>query len=291
METVRSVGTYVAGPGFIPQLMLVILLMLVLYAVLTLAEYVVDSVKKYDRLSAVLLSDTYTQSMYIPQDPKLAGEFPLLYPSENEVNGLEFSYAFHLFISPETFSKQGQTATCGGPASERAVGLRHIFHKGNKTAWPLLAPGVFLHSDTNTLRIYMNSSNNWNNYVDIPNIPVGKWFHTVIMMKGRFLDVYINGNVTMRHEFDTVPKLNYGAVRIFNDIVFPADRMPKSQMDNIVIDGPMKGMISRLKYYSFALNYSQIDTLYREEPSKKIVSPSFTQKPPYLHDDWWVTRY
>jgi hypothetical protein len=57
------------------------------------------------------------------------------------------------------------------------------------------------------------------------------------------------------------------------------------------LDGPMKGMISRVKYYAYALNYSQIDGLYREGPSKVIVSSTFNEKPPYFRDDWWVTKY
>jgi len=88
--------------------------------------------------------------------------------------------------------------------------FKHVFHKGSKGVFPLMAPGVFFKSDTNTLRVYMNSSMNWNNYVDIANIPLKKWFHLVVMVKGKALDVYINGNLANRHKFTDIPKLNYG---------------------------------------------------------------------------------
>ncbi len=289
MDTLRSAAGYIMGPGLIPQLLLTVLVLLVFYTLITLIETVVDAFKKYSRLSAVLLEDTYTGSQYIPQSPDT--DYPLLYPSSNEVNGMEFTYSFHLFVNPESFSKESTKTQCGGVESARdTTSLRHIFHRGNKNAWPVMAPGVFLHGDVNTIRIYLNSSTSWDNHVDIPNIPVGKWFHMVITQKGKYMDIYINGNVTVRHEFKTIPRLNFGPIRVLNDITFPTGTNPRNTGD-IKIDGAMKGMISRLKYYAFALNYSQIDALYREAPSKKIVSPSFSQAPPYFHDDWWVTRY
>ncbi len=137
----------------------------------------------------------------------------------------------------------------------------------------------------------MNSQTAWGNYVDIPNMPVGKWFHMVISLKGQFMDVYINGNVIQRHRFDSVPKINYGPVYVLQDLYFPQSGTVPQNLNGFMVSGAMKGMISRVKYYSFALNFSQIDRLYREEPSKKIVSPSYNFKPPYMHDDWWVTKY
>lgn len=286
------VGSYINGQGLVSQLLYTVIVLLVFYSIITVVETIVDGVKKYNRLTNVILSDTHTAKEIYYQDLERKDKYPLIYPSANEENGLEFSYSCHLFISPETFSKLNTADQCGNTINARsATTLRHVFHKGNKRGWPLMAPGVFVHGDINTIRIYMNSSVTWDNYVDIPNIPVGKWFHLVITMKGKYMDVFINGNVTMRHEFRAVPKLNSSAIRIMDDITFPQDAAQRNYVRNIQIDGPMKGMISRMKYYAFALNYSQIDELYREGPSKKVVSKSFGQKPPYLHDDWWVTRY
>jgi len=134
------------------------------------------------------------------------------------------------------------------------------------------------------------------NYVDIPNVPVGKWFHFVVTMKGQFMDVYLNGNIVARKELTTVPKINYGSVFVLEERIFPdasisSSSGPSPNLMGMRFEGAMKGMISRVKYYAFAMNYSQIDELYREGPSKKIESPSFSQMPPYLRDEWWVTRY
>jgi hypothetical protein len=292
MEYARSAFGYVIGPGFIPQILLVVLIMLVLYAVFTILETVVDAIKRYSRLTAVLGPYTYTSNLVIPQDPN-DNRIPLIYPSENEKEGMEFSYSMYLFIHPDTF--EGTLVDrCGTASSQSVTKLRQVFVKGSRKGFPLMAPGIFVHGDINTLRIYMNSTMAWDNYVDIPNIPVGKWFHLVTTMKGRFLDVYINGNVIMRHEFVSVPKLNYaGVYALYADSKNSYQGTDKKTGAPVKyeIDGAMKGMISRVKYYAFALNYNQIDALYREEPSRRIESPSFLQTNPYMADGWWVTQY
>jgi hypothetical protein len=286
MDAARSVVGYVAGPGLIPQLLLTIVALLTLFTVITLFETVVDTVKKYSRQTTVLFADTTPTGQVIVQKPNYGT--PLIYNSENEMNGMEFSYSMYLFISPETFEERGGSS-CG--KSYTGNNLKHIFHKGSKEGFPLLAPGLFVDGKVNTLKLIMNSSTKWDNSVEIPNVPVGKWFHLVIILKGKYLDAYINGNVTVRHQFAVVPKINFGNIYVMSQIRLPSNTAGSPQDLGIKVDGPMKGMLSRLKYYAYALNYSQIDELYREGPSKKIVSASFSETPPYFRDDWWVTRY
>jgi len=282
-----GVLSYVTGSGLVAQILLAAVAIITLYLLITIVENVVDAVTRFDRQSAVLFGDTTPTQQVIVQAPDSG--VPLIYNSMNETNGMEFSYSAYIFISPETF--EGFTKdSCGAGTRTDVTKLKHIFHKGGKDPFPLLAPGLFVEGSKNTLRLYMNSATKWDNYVEIPNVPVGKWFHLVITLKGKYLDVYVNGNVTVRHEFDVVPKLNYGNVYVMAPLKFPKN--PTDRIDaKFAVDGAMKGMVSRLKYYAFALNYSQIDTLYREGPSKTIVSQSYTEVPPYFHDDWWVTKY
>ena len=288
MDAAGSVVGYVAGPGLIPQVLLTIVVLLTLFAVITLVETVVETVKKYDRQTTVLFPDTTAGGQVIVQKPNYGT--PLIYNSENEMNGMEFSYSMYLFISPETFEGRG-AASCGASGRTDTTSFKHIFHKGSKDGFPLLAPGLFVDGKVNTLRLIMNSSTKWDNYVEIPNVPVGKWFHLVIILKGKYLDAYVNGNVTVRHQFAVVPKLNFGNIYVMSQIQLPSERQGAPKDIGIKVNGPMKGMVSRIKYYAYALNYSQIDELYREGPSKKIVSNSFGETPPYFRDDWWVTRY
>jgi hypothetical protein len=54
----------------------------------------------------------------------------------------------------------------------------------------------------------------------------------------------------------------------------------------------MKGMISRLNYFSYALCYAEIQQLMNEGPSSKIESAlTVTNIPPYLDDTWWTQGY
>ncbi len=287
MEYTSGAIAYLLGPGLIPQILLTVVSLLVLYSLVTIVENIVEAFTKFDRLNTTLFADTTTAQQMIIQSPNSG--VPLIYNSMNEQHGMEFSYSMYMFISPETFEGTSYES-CGKVERRDVTKLKHIMHKGGKEPFPLMAPGLFVEGSKNTLRLYMNSATKWDNYVEIPNVPVGKWFHLVIILKGKYLDVYVNGNVTVRHQFDVVPKLNYGNVYVMYNCQFPKNPTDL-QAHPFKVDGPMKGMMSRLKYYAFALNYSQIDTLYREGPSKKIVSKSFSEVPPYFHDDWWVTRY
>lgn len=289
MDSANGVISYILGPGLIPQLLLTVVTILVLYSVISIVETIVNAIQRLDRQTTVLFENTANSRQLIPQ--KSDGDSPLIYNSENELNGMEFSYSMYLFISPETFEATVSQQCSKETKQQDTTRLKHIFHKGNKDSFPLMAPGLFVDGSKNTLRLYMNSTTAWDNYVEIPNIPVGKWFHLVISQKGKYLDIYVNGNVTVRHQFDTVPKLNYGHIYMMYPITFPKNVADTQLTLPFKVDGPMKGMMSRVKYYAYALNYSQIDGLYREGPSKIIASPSFNETPPYFRDDWWVTKY
>ena len=287
MEYANTALSFILGDGLVSQILFTVLCMIVLYVVISVIEGIIGQFTKLDRQSTVLFDETTPTRQFIEQSPS---SDKLIYNSENESHGMEFSYSMYLLISPDTFEAT-VSDTCGNTTQQEKTRLRQIFHKGSKDGFPLLAPGLFIHGNKNTLRLYMNSATKWDNYVEIPNIPIGKWFHLVITLKGKYLDVFVNGNVTVRHEFPTVPKLNYGNVYVLTPLKFPKYGSDTVNVGNYSVDGAAKGMVSRLKYFSYALNYSQIDSLYREGPSKKIVSSSYTEVPPYLHDDWWVTKY
>lgn len=292
MEAARSYGqqawnrslAFLSSDGLIPQLILTIIIILVLHFIIMAVESLVKGVQRYNRLSATLLPYTYISkgdnkdAQVVLQNPKKS-KYPFMYPSENEVNGLEFSYSFHLYVDPDTYVDV---------ANRHANEFYTVFYKGGSNPWPLLGPGVFLNAKENTLRIYMNSVKSiQDNYVEIPNMPVGKWAHLVITQRGQNMDIYINGNIAVRKHFEELPLINFGDV-----YVFPiATHTPSANSTAPKVIGAMKGMISRLKYYAYAINYTQIDSLIGEGISKKIVASSMDQTPPYFHDSWWVTRY
>ena len=254
--------SFLNSDGLIPQLVLTIVLVLVIHTIVMLIESLVQGIRQYSRLTTTLVEDTVQKQKIISQNPSKSDSY--VFPSKNEVNGIEFSYSFHMYVDPETYKDKSSAK------------VRHVLHKGadtsTNTQLHLMSPGIFLHEGENTLRIYMNiladsANTNEENYVEIPNIPVGTWL-----------------NLAVRRQFNNVPLLNYGHVYVLLD--------NKTKLsDSLDVNGAMKGMVSRVKYYAYALSYAQIDSLYREGPSSKIESESYDHTPPYFHDSWWVTRF
>jgi hypothetical protein len=168
------------------------------------------------------------------------------------------------------------------------AGLRHVFHKGSQSYKPLMCPGVFVSNTDNSLVIYMNEAKSWNTHCSLPNIPVGKFFHLAIVVRNMDVDIYINGNVAHRMTLNSVPKQNFGDLYVFKTETF-SDAQQNID-DPLTVVGAATGLISRLTYTGYALNYEQIDYQVRSGPSTKLVSAT-QNLPPYLADNWWVTYY
>ena len=177
--------------------------------------------------------------LVIKQDPKAKDSVQIL-RSTNGDSGIEFTWSFWLFVM-NMDTKNNNTA------------YRHVFNKGNLPtsendgiASVNNAPGVYLsmNKDTNQLNLHvvMNTvdSSNIYQFVDVPNIPIEKWFHCAIRLKNKVVDVYINGTVTARIVLKSVPKQNYYNV-------------------NICSNGGFNGNIADLRYYSRAQSVFEIN--------------------------------
>jgi len=274
------------GDGPLQQLVLIILLLIVLFFILATLEFLYTTYFAMTYSKVSILPDTANSSnsmLTINQDPKINGSKTMLV-SDNERTGIEFSYSFFLNVSSDTFNNNTTT-------------LKHVFHKGYATPYPLLGPGVFILSDKNTMRIHMNSFNNWANYIDIENIPVDKWFHTTLVYKKSSLEVYINGNLFKKMPFlnGDLPYQNFQNLYIFYRRVIDMgnSNTPAIEKLNIKqINSQMSGSISRLNYFRYALGFSEIQALMNEGPSLTVQNNKQTNKvTPYLQDTWWTTTY
>jgi hypothetical protein len=269
-------------PGIIQQIITAIIWASLIYLALLFMELVYKYINRLSINRTVLLPKTYTMkdAINISQNPNVAGSKPI-HLSENERTGIEFSYSFYLYVDPASFRQE--------------FGLLHIFHKGYSSQFPLLAPGVYMRSDTNTLRVYMNTYKTWNNYVEVENIPVGKWVHVVVVCKELSLEIYINGNLAKKLPFEGfAPYQNYEDICCFSQrrITMKNSIVPSTDQNGFDVFGCMKGMISRLNYFSYALCYAEIQQLMNEGPSSKMDSSlNTTNIPPYLNDTWWSQGY
>lgn len=215
------------------------------------------------------------KKVIIQQDIKKDVNAKPILLSENERTGIEFSYSFYLYVLEKTFEEGTKTLKC-------------IFYKGyDDKPWPLLAPGVFMLGNTNTMRIVYNSYDNAYNYVDIENIPVKKYVHVVLNFKKLALEVYINGKLAKKLNFnDTLPFFNYGNLVIFNPKIMDVQIQ---NGERIQFNGSIVGRISNIIYTRYALSYNEIQNFLNKGPSKQMKTTE-PEKPPYLANSWWTNQ-
>lgn len=219
------------------------------------------------------------KALVIHQDLSKYPEAKPITLSQNEPTGIEFAYSFYLFINPNTFS--GDQV------------LHHVWHKGNGCVWPLMGPGVFVRSDTNALRIVMNTYENPYTYVDVTNIPVRKWFHVVLNCRKGGLEIHINGNLTNKIRFEkSLPYLNYQDIVLFSNANYTlrSATSPSLNGESLEVRGAYKGWFSEFTYTRYALSFTEIQALMNAGPSKKLKTQNM-DTPPYFADNWWTTNY
>lgn len=282
-----------------------IVLVFLLYISIAASEYIYNSFSQMWANRIELFPDTYPSGskMFTAIQNPTNPNSKTIYTSKNQRSGIEFSYSMFLNISSDTFSSGN---SC----------LYHILHKGYSKVYPLLGPGIFCRGDKNTLRIYMNSFGSWNNYIEIDNIPIDKWFHLVISCKGAVqgnpqgsvLYIYINGNLKQKLKLagNTPPYQNYGNVYAFSSRTMTVNKSNTISLNNdpeIIADptitdiqflGAAKGAISRVFYYSYALTYTEIKTLMDMGPSPNMTETKENAISPYLAQTWWTndgTKY
>jgi hypothetical protein len=223
-----------------------------------------------------------TNSLNISQNPNVSGSVSLM-RSNNESRGAEFTWSIWLFIDdlsqiPSTYQHifnkgDSQYGADGISAVNNAPGL-YLGNGGDNN--PAKNP-------RNTLRIIMdtvgsktsagstgnkatpssglfsgttpgpsNSEQDFMNQnkaiVDVPNVPLKKWFHVAVRLENSVLDIYINGTIDQRQRLTNVPKQNYYDV-------------------NVSQNGGFTGNLSDLRYFNSALNVFQINTIVSNGPN------------------------
>lgn len=282
-------GGFIAAKGFLPETVLALVILLILHILFFASEMLYRQYKAYDKSVVELLPLTYSaenKQYTISQNPFDTNGNPISL-SDNERSGMEFSYHFLIYVNPSTFK------------SDPTPGLQHVFHKGFGRQYPLLGPGVYLRSETNTMRVYMNAVDNWNNYVEVENFPVQKWVAVALVMRENALEVFVNGDLKSRLNFKgSTPYQNYQDIYAFSNrtLNFSGDDMTgsnkicglKGKTHRVL--GSFTGMFSRFRYFNYALSYTEIAALMKEGPNPKVASSS-SELPPYFVDTWWTTSY
>jgi hypothetical protein len=219
-------------------------------------------------------------NIVIPQDPNNPDSI-IVYRSNDQTKGLEATWSVWLLIN--------DLASSSSSSGNSSVNYRHIFSKGDRDFNTIddnnnkekigvtktnNAPGVYIADGTsNTLRIFMDTVESNDSKIDIDNIPLKKWFHLVIRIQNNIMDVYINGIISGRMNFDNTPKQNY------DDVIVGAN-------------GGFQGNLSNLVYYDHALGVFDINNILIKGPTltESSLQKSSTGYYTYLSNSWYSAK-
>lgn len=231
-----------------------VIAIIIILVIVYIGKLIFKKYKDYKNSKPWILKGTKSarKRMIVLQDPSKNSAITLG-RSKNEERGLEFSYIFWMYIDDWSV-KYGQ--------------WKHVLHKGNDSSWPLRSPGVWLHPKENTLRVYMNTFKDPGAHIDIPNIPINKWFCVTLSGRQKNLDIYINGNVVKRKVFDSLMRQNYG------DLYINAFQ-------------GFSGYMSNIRYFDYYISYSEVKSHLNRGPSMMPCVDS-DEMPPYLTANWWT---
>lgn len=206
-------------------------------------------------------------SMVVRQDPSY-NDSVTVFRSVNETDGLELTWSVWLYIDDISYLSDTH---------------RHIFHKGNLNIlhdttdqdkngvnFPNNAPGMYIRPNSNDLLVVVNSFSTIREEVVVKDIPLHKWVNVMVRVEDKNVDVYVNGMIVTRLKLKHVMKQNYGDVYIN-------------------YNGGFSGYISDLRYFDYAVNIPDINSIMRRGPdlktNKKAIDKSF---PPYLSSSWYT---
>lgn len=182
----------------------------------------------------------------ISQNPKNPDSIIVL-RSNNQNKGIEATWSTWLLVNDLNGLKTGSNKS-----------FSHIFNKGNDQfnsdgiATVNNAPGIYMSDgSSNVLRVYFDTVTNNNNFIEINNVPLKKWFHLAVRIQNNIMDIYVNGIISERKKFNEVPKQNY------DDI-------------HICYNNGFNGQLSNLVYYDYALGIFEINNIILKGPNTSL---------------------
>jgi hypothetical protein len=218
-----------------------------------------------------------------------------LYRSVNEDQGAEFTWNVWFFIEDlnsnnPTYSRIFSKGSENSNLSIRTVSAcsdtscRNVFNS---------SPGLFVTKNKQTTSVFPNSTipQNSPNHVNlilmlntykplgsstefaesitIENIPMKKWVCCTIRVQQTTVDIYINGIMTQRKKLNNLPRQNYYDVKVGDSN-----------------DG-FDGAISSLRYFSRALSYDDIQSVYGKGPNLTSLENHGLNAKDYLSINWY----
>jgi Concanavalin A-like lectin/glucanases superfamily len=266
-----TTNSIVAKTVFI-LLLLIVFMILLRVGVFILGYFISPNPNPY--IVNGLIAGTTSTTVY--RNPNKSGSV-VLPRSNNQPHGLEATWSFWLNISNMNRSINQQNQ------------FMHVFNVGD-TTW------ISDSNNPNTVQDTLNTQSN-SGYVkmriifdsesptdtttmtsiDIDDLPYNKWFHVAIRLENTVMDVYVNGLLTERLTFQSVPKQNYYDI-------------------NIGQNGGFNGFLSNLQYYSRALNVFDLQNIIFWGPNLNAATVAGTtassnlKNYDYLSSSWYYNK-
>ncbi len=208
------------------------------------------------------------KEMIISSNPNVDKSIPIL-RSVNETSGIEYTWSIWFFVE-DPFLNENQ--------------YKKIFSKGKYTMLDTLknsnynikfinnSPGLYYNSQNNSILAVFNVfTNNEDIYelIEIDNIPIKKWVSTVLTVKDKEVDIYINGILKKSYTLKNIPKQNYYDTYLGDNYGFG-------------------GYLSNLKYYDYSISDEKIQMIMSQGPNLKMnKNESISYNPPFLSMNWY----
>jgi len=280
-ETMTSSTDFLTSNSIIAKFVFVILVVIVFFFLVNISIKIIGYFNEPSKNPYVIYGLINGNSnINVSQNPKDPNSVTIL-RSNNEAKGLEASWSVWLNINSLNTANMTKTgATADKPS------FSHIFNKGDNNFNNDIgdaknigiskvnnAPGLYISDKDNTLRVYMDTVTNNNNYLDVSNIPLKKWFHLAIRIQNTVMDVYINGVITARKVLTEVPKQNYNNI-------------------NVGYNGGFLGQLSNLCYYSHSLSIFELNNIILLGPNMKQSNSVITNTNyfGYLSNVWYSSK-
>ena len=164
-------------------------------------------------------------------------------------DGLGFSYSSWVYVQSSAFRRD--------PGKDKI-----ILMKGSKGSPSNSQFMITIDADTNNLKTVVKDINGQHSsHCVVTNFPLQKWVHVCVIVNNRTVDVYIDGKLERSCVMGNIPaSQSSGNSRVY--IGKSALETPKGKYV-----GGFFGQISRVQYYSTALDPAQVMDIYADGPS------------------------
>lgn len=215
----------------------------------------------------------------IQQDPVIK-DSKTIGVSENQSQGLEFSWSFWLYVNElggnyqnifvkgdpkdtdlindvDQQTKCELSKACQGkkenmtPEEMQSCDDEEL-EKFKDCIYKVNGPGVYLTPNKNELMIVFNTFENLYETIKIDNLPIKKAIHVVVRCANKNVSVLFNGSLVKQKSLLSIPKQNYYNI-------------------HMGANGGFDGFLSDLWYYNYNIGFHELNEIYNKGPNTNLI--------------------